>query len=177
MQTLCIEFARHVLSYEDANSSEFDVTSEHSVIDLMPDQRDIIDMGGTMRLGIYPCALKEGTTAWESYGKAESVNERHRHRFEFNNDFRTVFEENGAIFSGLSPDGRLVEIVELKDHPFMVGSQFHPEFASRPNLPHPLFSAFIEAAVTHRGKTKQTSSDSENGYVSPDKQVKETLDS
>ncbi|MEQ8673395.1 MAG: CTP synthase [Aggregatilineales bacterium] len=177
MQTLCIEFARHALGYEDANSSEFDVTSEHSVIDLMPDQRDIIDMGGTMRLGIYPCSLKEGTNAWKSYNEAESVNERHRHRFEFNNDFRTVFEENGAIFSGLSPDGRLVEIVEIKDHPFMVGSQFHPEFASRPNLPHPLFRAFVEAAVTHRGKMKLSTSDSENGYISPDKQVKETLDS
>lgn len=175
MQTLCIEFARHVLGLEDANSSEFDVTSEHSVIDLMPDQRDIIDMGGTMRLGIYPCSLKEGTVAWNSYGKVESVDERHRHRFEFNNDFRSAFEENGAIFSGLSPDGRLVEIVELKDHPFMVGSQFHPEFASRPNLPHPLFSSFIEAAVARREGEKKITSN--NGFVSPVSQVEEAIDS
>ncbi len=175
MQTLCIEFARHVLGLEDANSSEFDVTSEHSVIDLMPDQRDIIDMGGTMRLGIYPCSLKEGTVAWNSYGKVESVDERHRHRFEFNNDFRSAFEENGAVFSGLSPDGRLVEIVELKDHPFMVGSQFHPEFASRPNLPHPLFSSFIEAAVARREGEKKITSD--NGFVSPVSQVEEAIDS
>lgn len=175
MQTLCIEFARHVLGLEDANSSEFDVTSEHSVIDLMPDQRDIIDMGGTMRLGIYPCSLKEGTVAWNSYGKVESVDERHRHRFEFNNDFRSAFEENGAIFSGLSPDGRLVEIVELKDHPFMVGSQFHPEFASRPNLPHPLFSSFIEAAVARREGEKKITSN--NGFVSPVSQVEDAIDS
>lgn len=150
MQALCIEFARHVLDYEDANSSEFDVTSEHPVIDLMPDQRDITDMGGTMRLGIYPCKLQSGSIVKRAYGGSDEVEERHRHRFEFNNDYRTRFEEQGMIFSGLSPDNRLVEIVEIKNHPFMVGSQFHPEFASRPNLPHPLFAAFIEASIAYR---------------------------
>ncbi|MDX1995844.1 MAG: CTP synthase, partial [bacterium] len=144
----CIEFARNVLNLEDANSSEFEAPSQHSVIDLMPDQRSITGLGGTMRLGLYPCKLTPGTKAADAYGQ-EMVKERHRHRFEFNNLYRTAFEENGARFSGLSPDGRLVEIVEMEDHPFMVGSQFHPEFLSRPNAPHPLFAAFIQAALQH----------------------------
>ncbi len=150
MQVMCIEFARNVLNMEDANSTEFEGTTEHPVIDLMPDQRNITDMGGTMRLGFYPCDLQKDTKAAAAYGVPE-VQERHRHRFEFNNRFRQPFEQAGMAFSGLSPDRRLVEIAEITDHPFMVGSQFHPEFASRPNKPHPLFKGFVEASIKHRG--------------------------
>ncbi len=147
MQVMCIEFARMVLGDEDANSTEFETKTPHAIIDLMPDQRDITAMGGTMRLGIYPCKLVAGTKAAAAYGDADSINERHRHRFEFNNSYREVLGEKGLVFAGLSPDGRLVEIAEMKDHPFMVGSQFHPEFQSRPNRPHPLFKAFIAACA------------------------------
>jgi CTP synthase len=153
MQVMCIEFARHIFQSEEPNSTEFDISTEYPIIDLMPDQRDIADMGGTMRLGVYECQLMPGTRAFEAYaraGCAPVVQERHRHRFEFNNAYRTEMEAHGMIFSGLSPDGRLVEIAELADHPFMVGSQFHPEFKSRPNKPHPLFSAFIRAAAQRR---------------------------
>jgi CTP synthase len=146
MQVMCIEFARDVLGLEDAHSTEFESGSENPVIDLMPNQRAIEDLGGTMRLGVYPCQLMPGTVAHNAY-QVDMVNERHRHRFEFNNQYRAMFEQGGMVFSGLSPDGRLVEIAELKDHPFMVGSQFHPEFASRPNTPHPLFNAFIGTTV------------------------------
>ncbi|GAB4341107.1 MAG: CTP synthase [Phototrophicales bacterium] len=152
MQVMTIEFARNVLGLEDANSSEFERPSKHSVIDLMHDQRGITDMGGTMRLGLYPCKLLPQSIAAAAYDHQEEVQERHRHRFEFNNDYRAIFEEHGAVFSGLSPDGLLVEIIELKNHPFMVGSQFHPEFLSRPNNPHPLFIGFIQAAVKFRAK-------------------------
>ena len=145
MQTMCIDFARGVLNHEDANSSEFDRGTEYPVIDLMLDQRSITDMGGTMRLGIYPCELQEGSKAAEAYGESQ-VGERHRHRFEFNNAFKKDFEKGGIVFSGMSPDGKLVEIAEIKDHPFMMGSQFHPEFLSRPMRPHPLFVGFIKAA-------------------------------
>ncbi len=145
MQLMCIEFARNVLGLEDANSTEFDPNTEDPVIDLMLDQRDISDMGGTMRLGLYPCVLKEGSRAAAAYGKKEVI-ERHRHRFEFNNAYREKFEKKGMIFSGVSPDNRLVEISELADHPFMVSSQFHPEFLSRPMRPHPLFVGFVKAA-------------------------------
>lgn len=145
MQVMCIDFARGVLDLEDANSSEFDRATEHPVIDLMTDQRSITDMGGTMRLGLYPCLLAKGTKAANAYGVAH-VDERHRHRFEFNNKYRETFAEHGMVFSGLSPDGRLVEIVELKDHPYMVASQFHPEFLSRPMNPHPLFAGLLKAA-------------------------------
>ena len=132
---------------DDANSTEFDHATRYPVIDLMPEQRDITDMGGTMRLGIYPCALVPGTRAANSLRRRPSVHERHRHRFEFNNAYREMMRRTGWCFSGLSPDGRLVEIAELADHPFMVGSQFHPEFKSRPNRPHPLFRDFIGAAA------------------------------
>ena len=152
MQVMTIEFARNILGLEDANSSEFERPSKHSVIDLMHDQRGITDMGGTMRLGLYPCKLLEGSVAAAAYDNQPEVQERHRHRFEFNNDYREAFEQNGAVFSGLSPDGLLVEILELKDHPFMVGSQFHPEFLSRPNEPHPLFNGFVRAAMSYRTK-------------------------
>jgi CTP synthase len=151
MQVLCIEFARNVLGLDDANSAEFDEGTPHPVINLMLEQRAITDMGGTMRLGQYPCNLVPKSKAHKAYGE-DVVYERHRHRFEFNNDYRQTFEENGMCFSGLSPDKILVEISELKDHPFMVGSQFHPEFLSRPNRPHPLFSAFIEASIQNRDK-------------------------
>jgi CTP synthase len=145
MQTMCIEFARNVLDHEDANSSEFDRGTEHPVIDLMVDQRSITDMGGTMRLGLYPCMLQKGTKAATAYGTAE-VDERHRHRFEFNNSYIEDFSKAGMVFSGMSPDGKLVEIAELADHPYMVGSQFHPEFLSRPMKPHPLFVGLLKAA-------------------------------
>jgi CTP synthase len=149
MQVMCIEFARNVLQMEDANSSEFNDLSEHPVIDLMLDQRQVTDMGGTMRLGEYPCVLKDGTIAVDAYGKPE-IMERHRHRFEFNNEFRQQFQNAGMVFSGTSPDDLLVEIAELDDHPFMLGSQFHPEFLSRPNVPHPLFLQFVKTALgTH----------------------------
>jgi CTP synthase len=150
MQVMTIELARHVLDSDDPNSTEFDLGTRYPVIDLMPDQHAITDMGGTMRLGLYPCNLRPGTRAAAAYNVAQ-VEERHRHRFEFNNAYRQVLEKAGLVFSGLSPDGRLVEIVELADHPFMLGSQFHPEFRSRPNRPHPLFRAFIEAAIAHAG--------------------------
>ena len=147
MQVMCIEFARNVLDLEDANSSE--------VIDLMVEQRAITDMGGTMRLGAYPCQLVEGTHAAAAYGGSQEIQERHRHRFEFNNTYRGVFEQNGVAFSGLSPDGNLVEIAEMKDHPFMVGSQFHPEFLSRPNRPHPLFMGLVDAAIVYSNQSTQ----------------------
>jgi CTP synthase len=137
---------RSITGTDDPNSTEFDHTTHYPVIDLMPEQRDISDMGGTMRLGSYPCELVQGTRAGRAYG-TPTVYERHRHRFEFNNAYRDVLTKHGLVISGLSPDGRLVEIAELADHPFMVGSQFHPEFKSRPNRPHPLFKAFVEAAA------------------------------
>ena len=149
MQVMCIEYARNVLLLDDASSSEFDVSTPHPVIDLMLEQRSITDMGGTMRLGEYPCVLQPNSLVAQAYGRDE-IMERHRHRFEFNNDYREVFAANGVCFSGLSPDGVLVEIAELQDHPFMLGSQFHPEFLSRPNRPHPLFAAFIEASAEYR---------------------------
>lgn len=153
MQLMVVEFARHVLKNEDANSTEFDRGTSHPVIDLMPDQRGIVDMGGTMRLGLYPCELQPGTIAANAYGKS-LVYERHRHRFEFNNAYRDILEKAGMRYSGLSPDGRLVEIAELSDHPFMLGTQFHPEFLSRPNRPHPLFVAFLRAVI-ERAKARQ----------------------
>ncbi len=146
MQVMCIELARSVLGTDEANSTEFDSGCDHPIISLMPDQHDLADMGGTMRLGAYPARLVPGTKAYQAYGQ-EDISERHRHRWEFNNAYRELLEGEGMIFSGLSPNGRLVEIAELRDHPFMLGSQFHPEFKSRPNRPHPLFNAFMAAAV------------------------------
>jgi len=150
MQLMVIEFAREILKNEKANSTEFDQSTPHPVIDLMPDQQGITDMGGTMRLGLYPCHLQPGTIAASAY-QVDSIEERHRHRFEFNNAYRKLFEEKGMRFSGLSPDGRLVEIAELAGHPFMVGTQFHPEFLSRPHRPHPLFVGFLKAVRDHAG--------------------------
>lgn len=144
MQVMVIEFARHVLQHETANSSEFDRGTLAPIIDLMPDQHDVTEKGGTMRLGLYPCVLQPGTKAKAAY-QVDRVEERHRHRFELNNAYRPALEAAGMICSGISPDNRLVEITEIKDHPFMLGTQFHPEFLSRPNRPHPLFVAFIKA--------------------------------
>ena len=144
MQVAVIEFARSVLGLADANSSEFAPDGAHAVIDLMPDQRGV-KMGGTMRLGAYPCRIRAGSVLEKAYGKAD-ISERHRHRFEFNNDYRDAFEQAGMRIGGTSPDGKLVEAVELPDHAFYVGVQFHPEFKSRPNAAHPLFRAFIRAA-------------------------------
>ena len=153
MQMAVVEFARDVLGWKDADSAEFSETTAHPVIALMPDQVNVTEKGGTMRLGKYPCVLKEGTRSCRLYGAAE-ISERHRHRFEFNNDYRTQMEQAGLVLAGLSPDGRLVEIVELPDHPWFVGAQFHPEFKSRPDHAHPLFHGFMEAALKHQEEQK-----------------------
>ena len=146
MQTAVIEFARNVIGFSDAHSGEFDPESKHKVIDLMPDQKGIVDMGGTMRLGAYPCRVRKGTIMERAYGKPE-ISERHRHRYEFNNEFRSQFEEKGMIFTGTSPNGMLVEAVEIPEHRFYIGVQYHPEFKSRPNHAHPVFREFIKASV------------------------------
>jgi CTP synthase len=143
---MVVEMARLVLDSATANSAEFDESTPHPVIDLMPDQREIRSKGGTMRLGIYPCHLVQGTRAALAYGTSE-IHERHRHRFEFNNAYRERLQEGGLVASGLSPDGSLVEISEIVDHPFMVGVQFHPEFLSRPDVAHPLFRDLIGTAM------------------------------
>lgn len=160
MQVMCIEYTRYLLDSDEPNSTEFDANTEHPVISLMPDQHTLSDMGGTMRLGAYPCHLVAGTKAAEAYA-TNVVFERHRHRWEFNNSYRQLLSQHGMVFSGLSPDGRLVEIAELTNHPFMVGSQFHPEFKSRPNRPHPLFDAFLAAAVRYQEQNQST----HNGLV------------
>jgi CTP synthase len=145
MQLAVVEFARHVLGWEGANSAEFDEATPYPVIDLLPEQKGITSKGGTMRLGAYPCHLVPGTRAMAAYGEPV-VYERHRHRYEFNNAYRAQLEARGLKVAGTSPDGRLVEIIELEDHPWFVGTQFHPELKSRPNRPHPLFREFIRAA-------------------------------
>ena len=149
MQCAVIEFARNVAGLKEANSSEFDPNTPHPVIDLMADQRAVSEKGGTMRLGSYLCRIAEGSLAHKAYGVAE-VRERHRHRYEFNNAYREQMTNQGLVLSGLSPDGRLVEIVELRDHPWFVATQFHPEFTSRPHHPHPLFSGFVGAALKRK---------------------------
>jgi len=146
MQLASVEYARNVLGHTDAHSAEINPDTEYPIIDLLPEQKDIEDLGGTLRLGIYPCKLEEGTKAFAAYND-EVVYERHRHRYEFNNQFRQEMEKAGFIFSGTSPDGRLVEIIELADHPWFVACQFHPEFISRPTKPQPLFRDFIEASL------------------------------
>ena len=151
MQCAVMEFARHVVGLEGATSSEFHEAAKFPVIDLMPDQVDISDKGGTMRLGLYPCKLTEGTKAHEVYG-TNLIYERHRHRWEFNNKYRTEMVNAGLVLSGTSPDDRLVEIVELKDHPWFVGCQFHPEFKSRPTKAHPLFKGLIKTALELKGE-------------------------
>ncbi len=146
MQLATVEFARNILELKDAHSSELNPLTPHAIIDLLPEQKDVEDLGGTLRLGLQPCKLVPGTKAFEAYGQ-ELVYERHRHRYEFNNEYREQFEAAGFIFSGTSPDGRLIEVIEIPNHPFFVASQFHPEFISRPQRPQPLFREFIKAAV------------------------------
>jgi CTP synthase len=151
MQLAVIEFARHICGLEGASSTEIDEKSPHPVVDLMPDQRGVTDKGATMRLGTYPCVLAEGTRARAAYGSGE-ITERHRHRWEVNNNYRDALTRKGMVLSGLSPDGRLVEMIELPSHPYFVACQFHPEFKSRPLDPHPLFVTFIRAAAEHAAR-------------------------
>jgi CTP synthase len=148
MQLASVEYARNVLGLEGAHSAELFPETPYPVIDLLPEQKDIEDLGGTLRLGLYPCKLTPGTKAYDAYAE-EVVYERHRHRYEFNNQYREQMEEAGFVFSGTSPDGRLVEIIELSDHPWFVAPQFHPEFISRPTRPQPLFRGFIEASLAY----------------------------
>jgi CTP synthase len=149
MQTAVVEFARNVAGLKGAHSTEFDPSTPYPVIDLMPEQKQIADKGGTMRLGAYPCNLKTGTLSAKAYEQS-MISERHRHRYEFNNAFREILQQHGMVIAGTSPDNRLVEIIELKDHPWFVAVQFHPEFKSRPNRAHPLFRDFVKAAVHNR---------------------------
>ena len=146
MQIAVIEYARDVAGLADADSGEFNETCRHKVIDFMPGQYEDIDKGGTLRLGAYPCVLQKGTVIRSLYS-TKGISERHRHRYEFNNDYRELLQEKGLTLSGLSPDNRLVETVELTDRDFYIGVQYHPEFKSRPNKPHPLFKGFIKAAL------------------------------
>jgi CTP synthase len=154
MQLAVVEFARHVCGLAGASSSELDPATPHPVVDLMPDQRGITDMGATMRLGSYPCILMEGTRAAEAYGTLH-ISERHRHRWEVNNTYREELQNHGLSLSGLSPDRRLVEMIELRDHPYFLGCQFHPEFKSRPMAPHPLFQRFIRAALEAQTRARR----------------------
>ncbi|NLY43055.1 MAG: CTP synthase [Clostridiaceae bacterium] len=149
MQLAVVEFARNVVGLKDAHSSELNPHTPHPVIDLMPEQKDIEDMGGTMRLGLYPCKIAENTNTYKAY-QDELIYERHRHRYEVSNEYREQLKEKGMIIAGLSPDERLVEIIELPDHPWFIGVQFHPEFKSRPNRPHPLFREFIRVSLRRR---------------------------
>ncbi|KRK47013.1 CTP synthase [Secundilactobacillus kimchicus] len=156
MQMASVEFARDVLGYTDANSTEMNGSTPHKIIDLMADQADISDMGGTQRLGLYPCKLKPGSVAAAAYGNVEQVDERHRHRYEFNNAYRQEMEDHGLVFSGTSPDNHLVEVIELPTNKFFVAAQYHPEFLSRPNRPEGLFKAFVAAANVQHDATTMT---------------------
>ncbi len=151
MQCAVIEFARHVCGLTGANSSEFEPTAPHLVIDLLPEQRTIEDKGGTMRLGLYPIVLAEGSHVSRLYGQG-IIQERHRHRYEVNNDYLQVLEKNGLRVSGVWAEKQLVEIIEIPEHPYFVAGQFHPEFRSRPWEPHPLFAGFVAAALEHQGR-------------------------
>ena len=153
MQIAVIEYARNVAGLTDANSGEFALEGKHKVIDFMPGQSEEVNKGGTLRLGAYPCVIAPGTTMARCYGK-ETIQERHRHRYEFNNDYRKTLVDAGLVLSGTSPDGRLVETVEIGDRPFYVGVQFHPEFKSRPNKPHPLFTGFVKASLDHSKESR-----------------------
>ena len=153
MQIAIIEFARDVLGMADANSAEIDPSTTHPVIDILPEQKDVTDMGGTMRLGQYPCTLNPESKAYGLYG-ASMIYERHRHRYEVNNDYRPDLLNGGMIFAGTSPDNHIVEMVEIPDHPWFVAGQFHPEFKSRPNRPHPLFRGFVTAAAARMNSKK-----------------------
>ncbi len=168
MQCLVMEWAQHIAELPEANSSEFNEASANPVISLMPEQEDVVDLGGTMRLGLYPCRLEKDTLARKLYGK-EVIYERHRHRYEFNNAYRNLFLETGFMVSGTSPDGRLVEIVELPSHPFFIACQFHPEFQSRPNTPHPMFLGLIEASLDDAAPLEMNA----NGAIDGAKQLME----
>ena len=148
MQIAIIEFARNVLGLEDANSAEINPETPYPVIDILPEQKNVEEMGGTMRLGQYPCVLNPDSKAYELYG-ATMIYERHRHRYEVNNDYRAELLKGGMIFAGTSPDNHIVEMIEIPNHPWFVAGQFHPEFKSRPNKPHPLFRGFVTAAAEH----------------------------
>jgi len=162
MQMAVVEYARNICGLAKANSSEFDSQTPHPVIDLLPEQRDVQDKGASMRLGAYPCVVSPDSFAYAAYGQKE-ISERHRHRYEFNNDYKKILTDKGLQITGASPDGRLAEIVEIKDHPWFLGCQFHPEFKSRPTKPHPLFSKFIEAALKHaKGKSKKSPAKQQN---------------
>ncbi|MBW4581699.1 MAG: CTP synthase [Tildeniella nuda ZEHNDER 1965/U140] len=166
MQCLVIEWARHIAALPDAHSAEFAPEAHNTVIHLLPEQQDVVDLGGTMRLGLYPCRLTPNTLAFNLY-QEEVIYERHRHRYEFNNAYRSLFTETGYVISGTSPDGRLVEIVELPHHPFFIATQFHPEFQSRPSAPHPLFKGFIQAALVRSpGNTTNVDSTGEQATAS-----------
>jgi len=154
MQLAVVEFARNVCGLKGANSSEFNAATPHSVIDLLPDQKQITEKGGTMRLGAYPATLQEGTLAHLAYQDLQ-ISERHRHRYEVNNDYREKLAQGGFLFSGQSPDGRLVEMLELPGHPWFLGCQFHPELKSRPHSPHPLFREFIHASLKEKRKKRR----------------------
>jgi CTP synthase len=156
LQCAVIEFARNVVGLDDANTTEIERNCRHPVVCLLNDQYSITDMGGTMRLGLYPCALQEGSRAAEAYG-SPLVHERHRHRYEFNNQYRQQFAAHGMVFSGTSPDGKLVEVLELPGHPWFVAVQCHPEFRSKPTEPHPLFRSFVKTALERREKKKAES--------------------
>ncbi len=156
MQCAVIEFARNVCGLREANSREFDPDTPHPVIDIMEDQKEVKQKGGTMRLGAYPCVIKEGTLAHRAYGET-FIMERHRHRYEVNNEYRRLLQEHGMVFSGLSPDGQLVEMMELPNHPHFIGCQFHPELKSRVMKPHPLFVSFVEASLAHQEHVPTTS--------------------
>ncbi|MBO5550386.1 MAG: CTP synthase, partial [Lachnospiraceae bacterium] len=155
MQIAVIEFARNVAGIKDACSGEFHDPSPHKVIDFMPGQSDEVEKGGTLRLGSYPCRIAEGSRMERCYGENE-IRERHRHRYEFNNEYRELLQEKGLVLSGMSPDGKLVETVELPGNDYYIGVQFHPEFKSRPNRPHPLFKAFIESALKRTDNKEKT---------------------
>jgi CTP synthase len=153
MQMAVIEFARHVVGLDGAHTEEVEPNTPHPVIHLLPEQRGIGDKGGTMRLGTYPCRLLPHSLAARVYGDTV-IYERHRHRYEVNNEYRTLLERHGLVFSGVSPDNRLVEIIELPDHPFFLAGQFHPEFKSRPNRPHPVFVGLVRAALSRRAQSE-----------------------
>ena len=173
MQCASIEWARHVAHLDNANSAEFDPNCDHPIIALLPEQEDVVDLGGTMRLGLYPCRIEEGTLAHRLYGK-EVIYERHRHRYEFNNSYKSQLAETGYRLSGTSLDGRLVEIIEYPDHPFFLATQFHPEFQSRPSTPHPIFLGFLEAMLGEVG-TDEADADAPGVLSSPDTATVESL--
>jgi CTP synthase len=155
MQMAVIEFARHVAGLAGAHTEEVDHDTPHPVIHLLPEQRGVDDKGGTMRLGAYPCRLLPNSLAARVYGDTV-IYERHRHRYEVNNEYRPLLERHGLVFSGVSPDNRLVEMIELPDHPFFLAGQFHPEFKSRPNRPHPVFVGLVRAALEYRARRGET---------------------